>query len=716
MGCQMGRGQAVVRPQARMTGTDELLNPYSVGGSLGDPRGFGFFGREDVFEFVLQSLQTVRRAPVVLYGQRRIGKSSVLRQLPRHLPRGTVSVFFDLQGQAALPLDTVLYGLAREIAPACGLTRPGREEIDSDSFPEFLQRAYAALGSPRRLVLLFDEFDVVDGGAATNAAESTFLGYLAKLIDMDPQLGIVMVIGRKVSELSEEFVGAILRNAVQHRLVRLTRPQSDALAVQLGANALAFDEAALSKLYAWAAGHPYCTQLLCNVLWQRRIRNAVSLPVAVTQVDVEAAVAPAIEYGTSGLNWIYDGLDAPAHRLFLAALAELQGEHHGRSASMSEIEKRLFSQGAPIDAMELRTSPARLANWDVVDGTSAGYRFAVPMVGVWIRANRPLVELEAQARLANPRAWRLYELAVTSQEAGQQAEAIDLYEQAVSANPALIEGFLGLGVHYRLRGKPGDLDKAIAAFERALDLDPAGPRTGLLEALVEKIERSGHDDDALVKAFRRIVELDADSAEAAHARRRLDHLARIRMPIPDRHAEAERLFEALDDKEGLRAIEDARTTLAPRRTVEGVAALVVLLGFSLAPLLLIDPIAKHWPASDASLLWLRRGFVAAGVGAFPVLVKVLTVRSISLLALISLACAAVTLIASAFDINLLLCAFGGFVLAALLTETLLPGPKPSDELASPSLESKDDPPMASLALRAASWLQRYALRVEEKER
>ncbi|MBL0299407.1 MAG: hypothetical protein IPQ21_20240 [Betaproteobacteria bacterium] len=304
----------------------------------------------------------------------------MLKQLPRHLPADLVCVLFDLQGQAALPLESLLYGLAREIAGRCNLPRPARDQIHADSFADFLAGVAATLGSPRRLVLLFDEFDVVDVGVGTNTAASRFLGYLAGLLERLPELGVVLVVGRKIAELSEAFAGAILRNAVQHRLVRLTRAQSDALATDLGAATLAFDASALQALYALAAGHPYCTQLLCNLVWQRCVRPGVVLPAAVVAAEVVAAVLPAVEYGTSGMSWIYDGLDVPSHRFFLAALAELQvptdeagllqlaRQANVGSVALTEIEQRLLRSGTQIDAAELRTAPARLANWDVVDG------------------------------------------------------------------------------------------------------------------------------------------------------------------------------------------------------------------------------------------------------------------------------------------------------------------------------------------------------------
>src|ERR1051325_9136831 len=60
------------------------LNPYVVGGAL-DPSGKAFYGREDIFEFVRSGLNVAQRNPILLYGQRRVGKSSILRQLPRRL-------------------------------------------------------------------------------------------------------------------------------------------------------------------------------------------------------------------------------------------------------------------------------------------------------------------------------------------------------------------------------------------------------------------------------------------------------------------------------------------------------------------------------------------------------------------------------------------------------------------------------------------------------
>ncbi len=709
---------------------DELLNPYSLGNGLTEASGSGFVGREDVFEFVAQALRSEQRPPIVLYGQRRIGKSSVLRQLPRHLPPGTVSVVFDLQGQASLALDALLYGLARELSGPCGLPRPERNEISADSFVQFLDSAGMALGSLRRLVILFDEFDVVDVGAQMSATPATpatpttqaiqpaaasFLGFLARLVEQRPGLGVVMVVGRKIAELSEAFVGAILRNAVQHRLARLSRAQSDALANGLGRGVLVFDDSATARLYALAAGHPYCTQLLCNLVWQLYVQpEKWALPVRVRADQVQAALAPAVEHGTSGLSWIYDGLEIPSHRLFLGALAELHGELPDQPVTMVQIEQRLFRHSTLIDAAELRTAPARLANWDVVDRWSDGYRFAVPIFGDWIRLNRPLAELEAQTQLVNPRAWRFYELAALSQQREEWPAAIDLYRQALAANPALIEAQLGLGACLRARDGDGDLAAAIEAYQRALDLDPNAPRGALLEALGTQVDRNSHDAVLQIPAYRRIVALEPDGSTATQARRRLQHLAQLRLPLPKELVVAEALFKAIDDVEGLQAVALQQALQQPYKQTEVHGLWLFFGGILLATGMGAAPL-QRWLGTPQTTLDTAQAAVVAVAMAGSTLGIVAERRPAAwrMFALVMLIFAVVLVLYSR-GLALPAAGFAGFVLGAILGAIVVPEIKIPAELQAPAKPDSNQP-LADLALRAAGWLQRFAQRQEKKK-
>ena len=146
MGCNITIGACEVEQAPK--------NPYSYGGAIADPSGRGFSGREEIFQFVRSAVLARPRTPIIMYGQRRIGKSSILRQISNHLPPDIHCVFYDLQGKASMQIDQVLYGLAREIAQSLKIPLPEREEANESTFiTGFLDRAFLALDNqPEKLV------------------------------------------------------------------------------------------------------------------------------------------------------------------------------------------------------------------------------------------------------------------------------------------------------------------------------------------------------------------------------------------------------------------------------------------------------------------------------------------------------------------------------------------------------------------------------------
>jgi AAA+ ATPase superfamily predicted ATPase len=101
---------------------NKQVNPYIAGPSV---TGAAFYGRKDVFRFVNESLSTPQQRVIVLYGQRRTGKTSILLELPYHLaPDEFHCVYFDLQDRANHPLPEVLHELAVKIAQSLSISEP----------------------------------------------------------------------------------------------------------------------------------------------------------------------------------------------------------------------------------------------------------------------------------------------------------------------------------------------------------------------------------------------------------------------------------------------------------------------------------------------------------------------------------------------------------------------------------------------------------------
>src|SRR5512136_3311531 len=112
------------------------INPYIAGNPVtGEEM---FFGRESVFALVRQALTGQHQDNViVLYGQRRTGKTSALYQMHRHLDSRYLCIFVDLHGLALDGVDGFLWDLANTITRA--LRKEHQIELPPLSRVEFMQ-------------------------------------------------------------------------------------------------------------------------------------------------------------------------------------------------------------------------------------------------------------------------------------------------------------------------------------------------------------------------------------------------------------------------------------------------------------------------------------------------------------------------------------------------------------------------------------------------
>jgi len=189
---------------------EEISNPYIAGAPVTEKR--MFFGREDVFDWIERSLSG---HILVVHGQRRVGKTSVLKQLGNRLPERYVPVFFDLQGRTNTTLDRFLWWLAREIVRVLNQDRnitliPPDKELfakDLDYFENhFLPGLKPYLGEDKVLLLTFDEFDNLEEGAVKDALARPLIDHLRRLMEHS-NLNFIFSIGssgRKLENMQAE--------------------------------------------------------------------------------------------------------------------------------------------------------------------------------------------------------------------------------------------------------------------------------------------------------------------------------------------------------------------------------------------------------------------------------------------------------------------------------------------------------------------------------
>ncbi len=513
------------------------LNPYISGNPIAGEQ--GFFGREDILRQVERTLAAPGQNAVVLFGQRRIGKTSVLLQLQRRLASEQfTAVYQDLMDKATRPMGEVLRDLARSIALELGLDEP-KQTFDDEGRAfqrEFLPQAYAALPSPEHhLVLLFDEFDVLDvlqrerlpGNAAAKQLFQTLRHWLLE----EPRLEFAFALGRDPKDLENPDFLATFKVAQKLRISVLEREATRQL-ITAPANVIRYTGSAVERLYTLTNGHPYFTQLLCQLVFDELSATSSPSPVTVDETLVDKIVPLAFQVGDNVFAWIWDGLP-PAERIIAAALAELLPDDSA-VASRAEILNTLQTRRVRVITRELETSPEKLVERQLLHRTGEEtYRFLVPMLRRWIRDHKPLSLAQDELDRINPRADRYYRLGQEELGDGKPEIAAGNFLSALRVNPEHLQARLDLAETYLEVGK---LDQAVETYDEAFKRDDTRSRAGLVKALWARVAAASSEQDALADV-ERILELQPTNQAALERRAQLHDALKTKLSDWARAAE-----------------------------------------------------------------------------------------------------------------------------------------------------------------------------------
>ena len=475
-------------------------NPYVAGRPVGGP---GFLGRKDIIDSVVTDLSLPGQNTVVLYGQRRIGKTSILLELENRLPSPPFSpVYFDLMDHAHQPLGQVLFDLASNIAAKLEMSAPDQKRFDEDGRyfqADFLSLVYKTFEEGQSLVLLLDEFDVLEMDEEeklnSSAAVRKFRPYMRKLMKGHSRLKFVFVIGRKAEDLSID-AKATFKASISRRVSVLDEKSArDLIATAQHHGTLEFTEEAVDRVLALTAGHPLFIQLMCQILWTEAYARSPERPPRIEAFNVQAEIPKVLEAGENILEWIWDGLP-PAERVVFAAIAE--GTNDQKVVTEEDLGDILQRHGIRILVRELELAPNTLVKRELLTETDGGFRFFIELIRLWVLKNKPLLKVKDELDRVTPAADMLYQVGDGDYRRGDLENAQNQLRQALNRNPNHLKARLLLGQVFHDLGK---LDEAIVELEEAYRYDETATRHSLVRVLLakgEELDRQSEDEKALI--------------------------------------------------------------------------------------------------------------------------------------------------------------------------------------------------------------------------
>ncbi len=482
------------------------LNPYVAGNPVGGSD--AFVGRSDVLREVLRVLRRPKDNALVLYGQRRIGKTSILEHLAAWLPREGPyrPVYFDLQDKAAWPLGRVLKALAETIARSLGQGPPQLSSEIPTSFREtWLPDILASLPEGSSLVLLFDEFDVLAEPRSEQAA-GAFFPYLRRLLTTDPgKLQFIFVIGRNVDDL-DTIALSLFKGTDARRVSLLSRTDIATLLRLSEANGtLHWKEEAVERVWHLTNGHPFLTQQLCSHVWERAYDEDPGGTPMPGSAEIDAVVDGVLDASQNTLEWLWNGLP-PAERVVTSALAEAGPD----PITADQLETRLHESGVRVVIRDLQNAPRQLEDWDILEPAEGGRRFRVELLRRWVVAYKPLHRVQEELDHIEPVAQSFYQAALGLYRVERLDEAIDPLRQALRLNPNH-QGANQLLAEILLA--QGELAEAREILERFYAYQPTAARPRLVQVLLLQAQQSTNDDDRLA-LYEQVLDIAPGQPEA----------------------------------------------------------------------------------------------------------------------------------------------------------------------------------------------------------
>jgi tetratricopeptide (TPR) repeat protein len=269
------------------------FNPYIAGAPVLDDD--MFFGRHDLVDRILQ---TIHNNSLLIYGERRIGKTSIQHQVKKRLlelddPHYEFHpVFVDLQGTPETRFfQTIADDIFHDLAPVLDGLSPGKDTTGDYSYRDFVRDVHAVIKTLKnrtskkaKLVLLIDEVDELNDydPRINQKLRSLFMKSFAE--------NLAAVVSGVEIKKHWEREGSPWYNFFEEIKVEPLGPQEARELIERPISRMfKLDGGVVQRIISLTGGKPYLIQKLCISLVTRlHVQNRRKITIA----DVEAVGRP----------------------------------------------------------------------------------------------------------------------------------------------------------------------------------------------------------------------------------------------------------------------------------------------------------------------------------------------------------------------------------------------------------------------------------------
>lgn len=322
---KFGKGESIRVPASSTKKKKDpvtFFNPYLTGRPVQTPD--MFFGRKDVLERIEKRLGA--NNIIILYGQRRTGKTSTLFQLKNVVYSDTaVPVFLTLQAMMGSDGNFFFFRMARDLYEALNLKEkpnlPTPKLEDFKTNPQyklelFLKAALKELkGKP--VIYLIDEFDGLFQMIKEKRMEPSVLDNLRSIMQHFQQVWFLLAGTHELKNAAADYKSVLFNIATYEKIGALEEKDARDLVIKPLKGNLQYEPYAVDKIISLTNCHPYFIQGICFELVNRMEQNQSQ---KVTVKDLDIVVNDILKKGSTHFDHFWPYL-TENEQLFLSLLA-----------------------------------------------------------------------------------------------------------------------------------------------------------------------------------------------------------------------------------------------------------------------------------------------------------------------------------------------------------------------------------------------------------
>ncbi|MDJ1169215.1 ATP-binding protein [Roseofilum sp. BLCC_M154] len=365
--------------------TEPVRNPYISGSPVIGKR---FVGREDIMRKLEETwVMAEQLESVVLFGHRRMGKTSILRNVSTALGSRVKLAYVNLQGLGN-DLAEILIEISYEISEVLEISSPNDDDFFKLPYPTF--RRYLVKIEKQldqnKLIIALDEFETIEHLINEGKIDPGFMQFLRTSIQQSPNIAFVLAGLHTLDEMTEDYFQPFFASVIPIQVGFMTKGSTSVILANPEDEdfSLDYQRETIDEIYNLTHGQPYLVNLIGFQLVSRYnaqvFEEGYSRDPQFTLADLNAVINGVLEQGRGYFTgvWKQATQGEPGQQEVLCALAPYP----------TGLDRETLSQTTNLDLKALDAALTCLEKHDVVIEQNGKFRIIVELFRRWVEIEK----------------------------------------------------------------------------------------------------------------------------------------------------------------------------------------------------------------------------------------------------------------------------------------------------------------------------------------